>query len=133
MVKDAEAHAAEDKNRKEVVEARNHLDSLIYSTEKSLKEYSGELEAGVKQNIEAELEKAKKALESEDAQTIRSAADELSRSSHKLAEAIYAKASQQQSSTQQESSAGQKDGRATDGEGKKKEDVVDADFTEVKE
>lgn len=133
MVKDAETHAAEDKNRKEVVEARNHLDSLIYSTEKSLKEYSGELEAGVKQNIEAELEKAKKALESEDAQTIRSAADELSRSSHKLAEAIYAKASQQQSSTQQESSAGQKDGRATDGEGKKKEDVVDADFTEVKE
>jgi len=133
MVKDAEAHAAEDKNRKEVVEARNHLDSLIYSTEKSLKEYSGELEAGIKQNIEAELEKAKKALESEDAQTIRSAADELSRSSHKLAEAIYAKASQQQSSTQQESSAGQKDGRATDGEGKKKEDVVDADFTEVKE
>ncbi|MEK7335156.1 MAG: molecular chaperone DnaK [Candidatus Binatota bacterium] len=133
MVKDAEAHAAEDKNRKEVVEARNHLDSLIYSTEKSLKEYSGELEAGVKQNIEADLEKAKKALESEDAQTIRSAADELSRSSHKLAEAIYAKASQQQSSTQQESSAGQKDGRATDGEGKKKEDVVDADFTEVKE
>ena len=133
MVKDAEAHAAEDKNRKEVVEARNHLDSLIYSTEKSLKEYSGELEAGVKQNIEAELEKAKKALESEDAQTIRSATDELSRSSHKLAEAIYAKASQQQSSTQQESSAGQKDGRATDGEGKKKEDVVDADFTEVKE
>lgn len=133
MVKDAEAHAAEDKNRKEVVEARNHLDSLIYSTEKSLKEYSGELEAGVKQNIEAELEKAKKALESEDAQMIRSAADELSRSSHKLAEAIYAKASQQQSSTQQESSAGQKDGRATDGEGKKKEDVVDADFTEVKE
>ncbi|MEK6613873.1 MAG: molecular chaperone DnaK [Candidatus Binatota bacterium] len=133
MVKDAEAHAAEDKNRKEVVEARNHLDSLIYSTEKSLKEYSGELEAGVKQDIEAEVEKAKKALESEDAQTIRSAADELSRSSHKLAEAIYAKASQQQSSTQQESSAGQKDGRATDGEGKKKEDVVDADFTEVKE
>ncbi|MEK7378820.1 MAG: Hsp70 family protein, partial [Candidatus Binatota bacterium] len=133
MVKDAEAHAAEDKNRKEVVEARNHLDSMIYSTEKSLKEYSGEWEAGVKQNIEAALEKAKKALESEDAQTIRSAADELSRSSHKLAEAIYAKASQQQSSTQQESSAGQKDGRATDGEGKKKEDVVDADFTEVKE
>ena len=133
MVKDAEAHAAEDKNRKEVVEARNHLDSLIYSTEKSLKEYSGELEAGVKQDIEAGLEKGKKALESEDAQTIRSAADELSRSSHKLAEAIYAKASQQQSSTQQESSAGQKAGAATDGEGKKKEDVVDADFTEVKE
>ena len=132
MVKDAEAHASEDKKRKEVVEARNHLDSLIYSTEKSLKEYSGELDAGVKQNIEAALEKAKQALESQDAQTIRSAADELGRSSHKLAEAIYAKASQQQSSTQGQSSASQQ-GQTTDGAGKKKEDVVDADFTEVKD
>jgi len=132
MVKDAEAHATEDKKRKETVEARNHLDSLIYSTEKSLKDYSGELDTGVKQNIEAALEKAKKALESQDVQTIRSAADELSHSSHKLAEAMYAKASQQQSSAQEQSSASQQD-QATDGSGKKKEDVVDADFTEVKE
>ncbi|TAJ77490.1 molecular chaperone DnaK, partial [bacterium] len=107
MVKDAEAHATEDKKRKETVEARNHLDSLIYSTEKSLKDYSGELDTGVKQNIEAALEKAKKALESQDVQTIRSAADELSHSSHKLAEAMYAKASQQQSSAQEQSAAGQ--------------------------
>ncbi|MFQ5903542.1 MAG: Hsp70 family protein, partial [Candidatus Binatia bacterium] len=132
MVKDAETHASEDKKRKEVVEARNQLDSLIYSTEKSLKEYSGEIEAGVKENIEGVLEKAKKAMESEDVQTIRSAVDELSRSSHKLAEAMYAKASQQQSSTQQQSSADQQ-GQTTDGEGKKKEDVVDADFEEVKD
>ncbi|MEK7210869.1 MAG: molecular chaperone DnaK [Candidatus Binatota bacterium] len=132
MVKEAEAHAGEDKKRKEIVEARNQLDSLIYSTEKSLKDYGGELDAGVKQNIEAELEKAKKALESQDAQSIRSAADELGRSSHKLAEAMYAKASQQQSSTSGQPSAGQQ-GQTTDGAGKKKEDVVDADFTEVKE
>ncbi len=132
MVKDAEAHASEDKQRKEAVEARNHLDSLIYSTEKSLKDYSGELDAGVKQNIEAALEKAKKALESQDVQTIRAAADELSHSSHKLAEAMYAKASQQQSSAQEQSSASQQ-GQTTDGSGKKKEDVVDADFTEVKD
>ncbi|OGQ17059.1 MAG: molecular chaperone DnaK [Deltaproteobacteria bacterium RIFCSPHIGHO2_02_FULL_60_17] len=126
MVKDAEAHAGEDKKRKEVVEARNHLDTLIYSTEKSLKDYSGELDGAVKQDIEAALEKAKKALEGQDAQTLRSAADELSHSSHKLAEAMYAKASQQQSSASQQ-------GQTTDGTGKKKEDVVDADFTEVKE
>jgi len=132
MVKDAEAHAGEDKKRKEVVEARNHLDALIYSTEKSLKDYSGELDGAVKQDIEAALEKAKKALEGQDAQTIRSAADELSRSSHKLAEAMYAKASQQQAAAQQQSSAGQQ-GQTTDGTGKSKEDVVDADFTEVKE
>lgn len=126
MVKDAEAHASEDKQRKEVVEARNQLDTLVYSTEKSLKEYGGELEAGVKENIEAALEKARKAMESQDVQAIRSAADELSRSSHKLAETIYAKASQQQSSTKQQA-------RTADEADKKKEDVVDADFEEVKD
>jgi molecular chaperone DnaK len=130
MVKDAETHAAEDKQRKETVEARNQLDSLIYTTEKSLKEYGGELDAGVKQNIEAALAKAKQALESQDVQAIRAAADELTSSSHKLAEAMYAKASQQQSSTQQQPSANETE---TDGGGKKKEDVVDADFTEVKD
>jgi molecular chaperone DnaK len=132
MVKDAESHAAEDKKHKELVEARNHLDSLIYSTEKSLKEYGGELEAGVKSNIEAELEKAKKAMESQDAQAIRSAAEELSRSSHKLAEAMYAKASQKQSASQEQSSADQQR-QSTDGAGEKKENVVDADFEEVKD
>jgi molecular chaperone DnaK len=132
MVKDAESHAAEDKKHKELVEARNHLDSLIYSTEKSLKEYGGELEAGVKSNIEAELEKAKKAMENQDAQAIRSAAEELSRSSHKLAEAMYAKASQKQSASQEQPSADQQR-QSTDGAGEKKENVVDADFEEVKD
>lgn len=132
MVKDAESHAAEDKKHKELVEARNHLDSLIYSTEKSLKEYGGELEAGVKSNIEAELEKAKKAMENQDAQAMRSAAEELSRSSHKLAEAMYAKASQKQSASQEQSSADQQR-QSTDGAGEKKENVVDADFEEVKD
>ncbi|MFQ5849059.1 MAG: molecular chaperone DnaK [Candidatus Binatia bacterium] len=136
MVKDAEAHATEDKKRKEVVEARNQLDSLIYTTEKSLKEYGGEPEPGVKASIDTALEKAKKALESQDAQTIRSAADELSRSSHKLAEAMYAKASQQQQqqqSSQQQESQATEESPATDGGEKKKEDVVDADFEEVKD
>lgn len=132
MIKDAEAHSSEDKKRKETAEARNQLDSLIYSTEKSLRDYSGELEPGVKENIEAALEKAKKAMESQDVQAVRSAAEELSRSSHKLAEAMYAKASQQQSSGQQQESTN-KQGQTTDGAGKKKEDVVDADFEEVKD
>jgi molecular chaperone DnaK len=126
MVKDAEAHAAEDKNRRELAEARNHLDSLIYSTEKSLKDYSGDLDAGVKSAIEAALETAKKAVDSQDLQAIRSAADELSKSSHKLAEAMYAKASQQQQAPSDENQ-----GKPTNGEAKK-EEVVDADFEEVK-
>src|SRR5438034_337665 len=97
MVKDAEAHAAEDKKRKETVEARNHLDSLVYSTEKSLKEYDGDLDVSVKETIEDALKKAKQALEGQDAQAMRTAAEQLSQSSHKLAEAMYAKASKPQS------------------------------------
>ncbi len=129
MIKDAELHAVEDSNRKEVVEARNHLDSLIYTTEKSLKDYGGDLESGVKTEIEAALEKGKKAMESQDTQTVRSAAEELSRSSHKLAEAMYAKTSQQQ---QPQQPSEQQENKPTDG-GAKKEDVVDADFEEVKD
>jgi molecular chaperone DnaK len=130
MVKDAEAHAAEDKKRKETVEARNHLDSLIYSTEKSLKEHGGDLDAAVKENIEAALKKAKEALAGEDPEAMRTAAEQLSQSSHKLAEAMYAKASQQQAA--QEQTTESQDGQAEDS-GKKKDDVVDADFTEVKD
>jgi len=132
MVKDAEAHAAEDKKRKETVEARNHLDSLVYSTEKSLKEYGADLEAGVKDNIEASLKKAKEALEGQDAEAMRTAAEQLSQSSHKLAEAMYSKASQQQGSHQQQASESRDNQAGSDGK-KKKDDVVDADFEEVKE
>jgi molecular chaperone DnaK len=131
MIKDAEAHAAEDKKRKETVEARNHLDSMVYSTEKSLAEHGSDLDVGVKENIEAALKKAKEALESQDAEAMRKAAEELSQSSHKLAEAMYAKASQQQ--TAQKPGEEQQDGQGAGGGGKKKDDVVDADFTEVKD
>jgi len=132
MVKEAEAHASEDKKRKETAEARNQLDSLIYSTEKSLKEHGGELDPAVRGDIEAALESAKKAAESQDAETLRAAAEELTRSSHKLAEAVYAKASKQQQSPGQDAS-NDKQGQSTDGEARKKDDVVDADFEEVKE
>ena len=96
MVKDAEVHAEEDKNHKEAAEARNQLDSLVYSTEKSLKEYGDDLEDEVKSGIEEALEKAKKALEGDDTAAMQAAAEELNEASHKLAEAMYAKASQQQ-------------------------------------
>jgi molecular chaperone DnaK len=130
MVKDAEAHAAEDKKHKETVEARNHLDSLIYSTEKSLKEYGNDLDSGVKDNIDNALKKAKEALEGQDAQTMRAAAEHLSQSSHKLAEAMYAKASHPQPGQE---ASGNADEKTTSDSKKKKDDVVDADFEEVKE
>ena len=130
MVRDAEAHADEDKKKKETIEARNQLDSLVYSTEKSLGEYGSDLDAGVKENIDAALKSAKEALEGQDAEAMKKAAEALSQSSHKLAEAMYAKASQQQAAQQ----AGAKgDDKATGTDGKKKDDVVDADFTEVKD
>ena len=132
MVGDAEAHAAEDKKRKDTVEARNQLDSLVYSTEKSLKEYGGDLEAGVKENIEAGLKKAREVLEGQDADAMRKAAEQLSQASHKLAEAMYAKASQQQATQQKEAANDGEKSAGSEG-GKKKDDVVDADFTEVKE
>ena len=131
MVHDAEAHAADDKKRKETVEARNHLDTLVYSTEKSLKEHGGDLDANVKETIEAELKRAKEVLDGQDADAMRKAAADLSESSHKLAEAIYAKASQQQAPQQQAEEKSEE--KSSSAGGKKKDDVVDADFTEVKE
>ena len=132
MVRDAEAHAVEDKKRKDTVEARNQLDTLIYSTEKSLKEYGNDLESSVKENIEAALKKAREVLDGQDADAMRKAAEELSQASHKLAEAMYAKASQQQSP--QQPGTDKQDGQGGESaSGKKKDDVVDADFTEVKE
>jgi molecular chaperone DnaK len=130
MVKDAEAHAAEDKKRKDTVEARNQLDSLVYSTEKSLKEHGGDLDVSVKDNIDNALKKAKETLEGQDAQAMRTAAEQLSQASHKLAEAMYAKASRQQAG--QAASGDAKEQSTNDGK-KKKDDVVDADFEEVKD
>ena len=75
--------------------ARNQLDSLIYTTEKSLKEFGDKVDSGEKQNIEDAIAKAKKAMETNDVSAIKSAQEELTRSSHKLAEAMYAKASQE--------------------------------------
>ncbi|MCY4487470.1 MAG: molecular chaperone DnaK [Deltaproteobacteria bacterium] len=129
MVKDAEVHAEDDKNRKEAAEARNQLDSLVYSTEKSLNEYGDDLDAEVKTGIEAALEKARKALEGDDAAAMRAASEELNQASHKLAEAMYAKASQQQA---QQDPGQQTPPPGADG-GKPDDNVVDADFEEVKE
>ena len=116
------------RSEKKLSEARNQLDSFI-STEKSLKEHGNDVESGVKENIESALKQAREALEGQDAQAMKTAADQLSQSSHKLAEAMYAKASQQQTTQ----NTGDAQGQSTDDSKKKKEDVVDADFTEVKE
>jgi molecular chaperone DnaK len=128
MVKDAEAHAAEDKKRREAAEARNQLDTLIYTTEKSLKEYGDKIDSGDKQNIEDAIVKAKKAMETDDLSAIKSAQEELTHSSHKLAEAMYAKASQKGAAE-----AGPEAGAHEGPQQRAQEDVVDADYEDVKD
>src|SRR5271163_3083663 len=118
MVKDAEAHAAEDKKRKAAVEARNHADGLIHSTERSLKENEGKVAAADKQAIENAMADLKEALKGTDADAITAKANTLQQASMKLGEAMYKQAAEQQP-------GGGDAGGATDG--KKEEDVVDAE------
>src|SRR5881396_312938 len=127
MVKEATLHAEEDKKKRELVDVRNRLDGVIYQTEKALGEHGATLDAAARGNIESALADAKKALESQDVTRTRDAADALERAAHKLAEAIYAKASQAGKGGE----APQGDGAAPEGKGK--EDVVEAEFEEVKE
>jgi molecular chaperone DnaK len=131
MVREAEEHAGEDKKKRELVEARNQLDSLIYTTEKTLGEHGGELDAAGKGEIESAIASAKKALEGSDADAMRQAGEHLSRASHKLAEKMYAKASKDGEHQATPGDGSQPGGNGS--AGSKSDDVVDADFEEVKE
>ena len=92
MIKDGEAHAEEDQQKKETVEVRNQADSLIYSTEKSLKEYGEKLSEADRDAIEAAIQKVKESLKGEDIDAIKADNEALLLASHKLAEAMYAEA-----------------------------------------
>jgi molecular chaperone DnaK len=134
MVKEASLHADEDKKKREVVDARNQLDGLVYQTEKTVTENAASLDPTVKGEVENALAEAKRALEGQDAGAMRSATEALSRASHKLAESMYAKASQ--AGAAPGGDAGGAAGDAGNGEAKKekdKDDVVEAEFEEVKE
>ena len=128
-VKDAELHADDDRKKKELVEARNMADSLIYSTEKSIKDLGEKVDADTKSKVEDAIGKLKAAMEGENVEEIKRLSEELTNSSHKLAEAMYQQASQQGQPGADDAGAeaGQAGGAAPD------DDVVDADFEEVKE
>ncbi len=96
MQQDAELHAEEDKKRKELVEARNQADSLIYATEKSLKEVGGKVDDATKSKVESEIANLKKALEGDDAAAIKAGIESLTQASHKLAEVMYSQATKDQ-------------------------------------
>ena len=127
LVREAEAHASEDKKKQEVIEARNHADSLIYGTEKSLNDLGDKADAALKSDLEGKIASLRKLMEGDDAAAIKAATEELAKASHKLAEQLY----QQQGAAQAGASAGAAGGN-NGGAGNNGDDVVDADFTEVK-
>jgi len=128
LVREAESHGEEDRKKKELVEARNSADAMAYGVEKNIKEFGDKVDAAEKARIEDAIAKVRKAVEGDDINAIRSAQDELTTASHKLAEAMYAKTSQAGAGPQ----PGAGPGAGGQGPGKKDEDVVDADFEEVK-
>jgi len=125
-VKDAEAHAEEDKKRKAQVEAKNHAEALIHSTEKSLAEHGSKVGETERRAIEDALASLKEAIKGDNAEDITAETNTLAQASMKLGEAMYAQAQKDQ--------AGPGPGPGPDGGasgGAPKDDVVDAEFTEV--
>ena len=129
MVKDAEAHAEEDKKQLELVNARNQLEAVVHSVKKSLKDYGDKLDSGEKEKIEAAVKDAEGALKSEDKSEIEAKQQALAQAAQKLGEKMYAaeQAKQQQAQGQPSSGGEQAGAKRDDG------NVVDAEFTEVKD
>jgi len=130
MARDGESHAAEDRKRKDEVEARNRADQMIYSVEKTLKDHRDKIGEAEAKNVESALEEAKKVKDSGSAEEITAALDKLTQASHKLAEAMY------KASGPQQPGAGAPpppppSGDAAAGDGKSKDNVVDAEFVDV--
>ncbi len=119
MVKEADLNREADRNKREEIEAKNQLDNLVFSSERTLHENRAALDPSVLREVEDALAEAKRVLEGEDVGSYRKASETLTRSAHRLAEALY----------QKTGSAGPKSGNGAPPEG---EDVVDAEYTEVK-
>ncbi|SET41709.1 molecular chaperone DnaK [Natronincola peptidivorans] len=120
-VKEAELHAEEDKKRKEKIEVRNQADSLIYQTEKTLKEVEGKVSKEDEEKVKAEVEKLKKALEADDVEEMKKAIEDLTNAFHAISQQMYQQA--QEGQQQAEGEAGQQ----------KDDNVVDAEYEEVKD
>jgi molecular chaperone DnaK len=125
LIKDAEIHAEEDQKKRKLIDARNMADSMIYSTEKSVKEVGDKLDDATKTNITQAIDNLKKAVEGEDTEEIKRLTEELTQAAHKLAETLYANASQDQDQGAGGAGPESEAGPSQD------DDVVDADFEEV--
>lgn len=125
LVREAEQHASDDKKKQELIEARNHADSLIYGTEKSLSDLGDKADASLKSDLEGKIAALRKEMEGENTDAIKAATEELAKASHKLAEQLYQQ--QSQNAGAQTGGAGSASGNGGSGG----DDVVDADY-EVK-
>jgi len=131
LVKEGDLHREEDKKKKELVEARNHADSLIYTTEKTLADLGDKVDQATKADIEAHIQKLKESMEGSDVQAIKSRSEELMKASHKVAETMYAQAGAAGAGAGAGAGAHAHHGEAH--AKKPEEDVVEAEFEEVKE
>lgn len=131
MVNDAESHAEEDKKRREEIELRNQADSLVYNTEKTLKENKDKIEASLVQEMESCIADLKKAVEDKNSPEIRSGMEKLTGLSHKMAEGLYKTSGA--APGQEAPAAGEPGAGEPQKESKKEEDVVDAEFEEAKD
>jgi molecular chaperone DnaK len=131
MVNDAELHRSEDEAKKKLVNAKNELDGLTYSVEKTLKENEAKVDAAAKSEVEAAIASAKKALEGTDADQMKSALETLQKASNKMAEQLY----KQQADAGAQGQAGGGNGQGGNGQAKEDkkdgDDVIDADFKEL--
>jgi molecular chaperone DnaK len=131
MAKDAESHAAEDRRRKDEVEARNQADSMVYNVEKMLREHRSKIGDEDAKNVEEAIENTKKAISGGNLDEIRSATDKLTQASHKLAEAMYRSTSSAPGAGGPTGTpGGDGDTSGTPGGGAK-DNVVDAEFVDV--
>jgi len=132
MVKEAEKHAEEDKQRKEKVELRNQTDTLVYTTEKSLKDYGDKVSEEEKKKINEALDKVREALKGDDLEAMKKTSEELTQASHKLAETMYRQASKGQAGPQAgpQAEAGKPQEAPQEEAGKKgqEEDIIDAEY-----
>jgi molecular chaperone DnaK len=131
MMKDAESHASEDAKRKEAIEARNCLDGLVYSVEKSFGENKDKLQAGDSAEIEAAIEESKTALNGEDAEAMNNAFNRLQTASHKLAEVLYSQTANAPTEEQASSASAGGDGESTTSSSD--DNVIDAEYVDVEE
>ena len=127
MAREAEAHAAEDKERREVIEAKNQLDTMIYSVEKMLREQGDKISGSERGEVENAIADAKKALESNDKRSMDQARERLTATSHRLAEQMY-KAAQPQGTAGAGPTAS---GASSQGHGEQDQGVVDAEYVDV--